>query len=130
MIHQYVKAFFWSPNRVLLVERIEPSGLNTVLKLDLLNLPWYQRTSNTLRVRMSIRKEFTVVIEDVEDFQVRGDYMFATKKNSKVIVTMLCMKSRKTQDLIVLLTVAYVLFRMERRNIWICTSPIKINRLS
>lgn len=101
MIHQYVKAFFWSPNRILLVERIEPSGLNTVLKLDLRNLPWYQRANNALRVRMSIRKEFIVVIQNVEDFQVRGDYMFATMKNSKVIVTMLCMKSHKIRDLIV-----------------------------
>jgi len=130
VIHQYVKAFFWSPNRVLLVERIEPSGLNTVLKLDLLNLPWYQRANNALRVRMSIRKEFTVVIEDVEDFQVRGDYMFATRKNFKVMLRCY-VKSCKIQNLIVLLTVAYVLFnRMEHRNIWICTSPIKINRLS
>ncbi|KAL0117855.1 hypothetical protein PUN28_008920 [Cardiocondyla obscurior] len=82
-IHQFVKAFFWSPYRVLLVERTEPSGLNTVLKLDLRNLPWYQRANNALRVRMSIRKEFVVVIQNVEDFQIRGDYMFATMKSSK-----------------------------------------------
>jgi hypothetical protein len=83
-IHQYVKAFFWSSNRVLYVERTEFNGVgNTVLKLDLRNWPWYQRTNNSLRIRLSIRKEFTVVIENVEDFQIRGDYMFATKKNSK-----------------------------------------------
>jgi len=83
-IHQYVKAFFWSSNRVLYVERTEFNGMgNTVLKLDLRNWPWYQRTNNSLRIRLSIRKEFTVVIENVEDFQIRGDYMFATKKNSK-----------------------------------------------
>ncbi|EZA49376.1 Sortilin-related receptor [Ooceraea biroi] len=83
-IHQYVKAFFWSPQRVLYVERTESDGVgNTVLRLDLRNWPWFQRANNSLRTRWSIRKEFTTVIENVEDFQIRGDYMFATMKNSK-----------------------------------------------
>lgn len=85
-IHQFVKAFFWSPYRVLLVERTEPSGLNTVLKLDQRGNPWYKRENTPLRMRMSMRKEFIVVIQNVEDFQIRGDYMFATMKNSKVNV--------------------------------------------
>ncbi|XP_025152986.1 sortilin-related receptor isoform X2 [Harpegnathos saltator] len=82
-IHQYVKAFFWSPYQVLYVERTEPSGSNTVLKLDIKNLLAYQRNANALRIRLSIRKEFVPVIQNVEDFQIRGDYMFATMKNSK-----------------------------------------------
>lgn len=128
-IHQFVKAFFWSPYRILLVERTEPSGMNTVLKLDLRNLPWYQRASNAMRVRMSIRKEFIVVIQNVEDFQVRGDYMFATMKNSKVSI-MLHMESLVRGDLTAFIHPHILFNRMERRNIWICTSPIKINRLS
>lgn len=88
-IHQYVKAFFWSPSRVLLVERIEPIGLNTVLKFDVRNLSTYQKGSNILRTRMNLRKEFTVVIQNIQDFQIRGDYMFATsKKSSKVNITL------------------------------------------
>lgn len=90
-IHQYVKAFFWSPYRTLFVERIEPTGVNTVLKLDMQNLGfmWMQRLSSPLRIRTAIRKEFIVVIQNVEDFQIRGDYMFATMKNAKVSIAML-----------------------------------------
>lgn len=84
-IHQNVKAFFWSPQRVLYVERTEFNGMgNTVLKSDLRNWTWYLRPNNTLQARLAIRKQFTTVIENVEDFQIRGDYMFATRKNSKV----------------------------------------------
>ncbi|XP_011882721.1 PREDICTED: sortilin-related receptor-like [Vollenhovia emeryi] len=82
-IHLFVKAFFWSPYRLLLVERSDAYGLNTVLKLDLKNFPWQPRTNTATRVRTSIRKEFTIIIQNVEDFQIRGDYMFATMKNSK-----------------------------------------------
>lgn len=84
-INQFVKAFFWSPHRGLLVERAEPTGLNTILQLDLRDLYQflYQRSLN-LRLRFFIRKEFSVVIQNIEDFQIKGDYMFATRKNSKV----------------------------------------------
>ncbi|KAL6422754.1 hypothetical protein ACFW04_010753 [Cataglyphis niger] len=82
-IQHYVKAFYWSPHRVLLVERTEPTGTNTVLKLDMQYLLWFQtRNFSTLRMRPSLRKEFGVVVENVEDFQIKGDYMF-TVKNSK-----------------------------------------------
>ncbi|XP_020710796.1 sortilin-related receptor isoform X2 [Athalia rosae] len=68
IIQEYVKAFFWTTTqpKALLVERNEPSGVNTVLSSTAL----FQTPRN-----------FTVVISNVEDFQVRGDYMFATKKN-------------------------------------------------
>ena len=88
-IHQFVKAFFWSPYRELLVERMEPDGANTVLKLDLRNISSFIRGNNQLRARMSIRKEFIVVVENVEDFQIRGDFMFAVKKRVRITVTML-----------------------------------------
>ncbi|KAG5337450.1 SORL protein, partial [Acromyrmex charruanus] len=81
-IHQFVKAFFWSPYRELLIERMEPDGANTVLKLDLRNISSFIRGNNQLRARMSIRKEFIVVVENVEDFQIRGDFMFAVKKRN------------------------------------------------
>lgn len=84
-----MKAFYWSPYRVLLVERTEPTGTNTVLKLDMQYLLWYQtRNPSALRIRPSLRKEFSIVIDNVEDFQIKGDYMF-TVKNSKASIMML-----------------------------------------
>ncbi|XP_034183961.1 sortilin-related receptor [Osmia lignaria lignaria] len=70
-IYQYVKAFFWSPLPALIVERIEPSGLNSVWQLD---LEYWMSTK--------FNEEFTVVITNVEDFQIRGDYRFATMKKN------------------------------------------------
>lgn len=92
-IHQFVKAFFWSSNRMLLVERTEPSGANTIMKLDMRTFSWFQRGSSALRLRLSIRKEFVPVIQNVQDFQIRGDYMFATMKNLKVNIMVLHVES-------------------------------------
>ncbi|XP_023246072.1 sortilin-related receptor isoform X2 [Copidosoma floridanum] len=74
IVHEYVKAFFWTNSRPksLLIERIEPSGQNNVI--DLGSNPW----------RWS-KRNYTEVIGNVEDFQIRGDYMFATKKVTKTI---------------------------------------------
>jgi len=66
---------------------MEPDGANTVLKLDLRNISSFIRGNNQLRTRLSIRKEFIVVIENVEDFQIRGDFMFAVKKRVRITVT-------------------------------------------
>jgi len=132
-IHQFVKAFFWSPVRVLLVERTEPNGLNTVLKLDLRNFPWYQRGNNPLRVRISIRKDFIPIIENVEDFQMRGDYMFATRKRVRIRITELYVEYliRFRIYLFLLIFCCFYSFynRMER-NIWISLSLIRIRHLS
>lgn len=69
LIHEYVKAFFWTNSRPknLLIERIEPSGQNNVIDLGPNAWKWSKRN-------------YTEVISNVEDFQIRGDYMFATKK--------------------------------------------------
>ena len=69
IIHERVKAFFWSNSqpKTLLVERVEPNGHNHVLELNVMG--------NTDRER-NVR----VVIDNVEDFQIRGDWMFATKE--------------------------------------------------
>lgn len=70
VVQEYVKAFFWSNSdtdgqpRILYVEREEPSGTSTVL------------ASST----MFEGHNYTVLIRGVEDFQVRDDFMFATKK--------------------------------------------------
>lgn len=63
----FVKSYFWSNSqpKSLLVERIEPSGKNTVIVSK--RAMSGQRTSDV-----------QVLIENVQDFQVRGDWMFAT----------------------------------------------------
>ncbi|XP_046815781.1 sortilin-related receptor-like isoform X1 [Vespa crabro] len=105
-IQQYVKAFFWSSQCTILVERTEPSGSNTVLRAryedvvlhgrmeihDLLIHDFQHRLSLSPILRKEIPflteanhypGESNVVIRNVEDFQIRGDYMFATSKSSK-----------------------------------------------
>ncbi|XP_016840986.1 sortilin-related receptor, L(DLR class) A repeats-containing-like isoform X2 [Nasonia vitripennis] len=69
LVHEYVKAFFWTNSRPknLLIERTEPSGQNNVIDLGHNAWKWSKRN-------------YTEVISNVEDFQIRGDYMFATKK--------------------------------------------------
>lgn len=83
VINHYVKAFFWSSTPTLVVERMEPSGSNSVWELDLAYLPFYQMFKNRPKMRM-LNESFTVIIVNVEDFQIRGDYKFATSKDTKV----------------------------------------------
>lgn len=69
-----MKAFFWSTAntdgkpRLLYVEREEPSGTSTVLALP----------------AMDEGRNYVVLIHGVEDFQVRDDFMFATKRVDRV----------------------------------------------
>ncbi|KAM9255799.1 sortilin-related receptor isoform 2-T2 [Cariama cristata] len=69
MIQEHVKSFSWGvepydkPNTVY-VERHEPSGSSTVIR----STDFFQSREN---------KE--IILEDVEDFQLRDKYMFATK---------------------------------------------------
>ncbi|KAK0098602.1 hypothetical protein PV326_006350 [Microctonus aethiopoides] len=71
-LHPYVKAFFWSTfnSKSLLIERKYEKGTSTViekpLKIDDENLS----------------DDVKFLIRNVEDFQIRRDYMFATKKPS------------------------------------------------
>ncbi|XP_071441297.1 sortilin-related receptor-like isoform X2 [Hetaerina americana] len=71
VVQEYVKAFFWSSlpgeKQLLYVEREEPTGSSTVLSSPSLFQDDYT----------------TVVIKDVEDFEVREDFMFATKKTGE-----------------------------------------------
>ena len=74
-VQDYVKAFFWTnptndAPKTLYVERGEPSGTATVVS-----------SSNLFR-----GGNFDVVIQDVQDFQVRDDFMFATKKGEDVSI--------------------------------------------
>ncbi|XP_046384175.1 sortilin-related receptor-like isoform X2 [Ischnura elegans] len=69
LVQENVKAYFWSnlPGEKLLlyVEREEPNGSSTVL-----SSPSYFQDEELTKV----------VLKDVEDFEVREDFMFATKK--------------------------------------------------
>jgi hypothetical protein len=75
-----VKSFYWSSSdydglpRLLYVERVEPSGTSTVLASDTL----------------FEGHNYTVLIHGVDDFQVRDDFMFATRKNSTVCICAKC----------------------------------------
>lgn len=68
-----MKAFFWSPAPALIIERMHSDGRNTVYQIDLQNN--LQNDSVTRLI-----EPFTLIISDVEDFQIRGDYRFATSK--------------------------------------------------
>lgn len=72
VVHEFVKAFYWTSERPksLIIERAEAMGRNTVINLGTVN-HWTARN-------------YARVITGVEDFQIRGDYMFATKKPWKV----------------------------------------------
>ncbi|XP_043284191.1 sortilin-related receptor-like isoform X2 [Venturia canescens] len=65
-VHMFVKSYYWSTGepKTLLVERIEPSGKNTVVVSKRV-LPGHWLS------------DVEVLIENVQDFQVRGDWMFA-----------------------------------------------------
>lgn len=71
VIHEYVKAFFWTNDKPksLLIERNEPSGHNHVINLG-------------SDINLWLTRNYTAVINDIVDFQVKGDYMFATKKST------------------------------------------------
>lgn len=80
-----MKAFFWSSAdtegkpRLLYVEREEPSGTSTVLAIP----PMYEG------------RNYVVLIRGVEDFQVRDDFMFATKRVDKVSTYWHILKKKK-----------------------------------
>ncbi|CAK9806758.1 Sortilin-related receptor [Anthophora plagiata] len=67
----YIKAFFWSTAPTLIIERMEPYGSNTVCKFDMHH------------DKEEILNSFTVIMRLVEDFQLKGDYKFATSKSGK-----------------------------------------------
>lgn len=76
ILRPYVKAFFWSPAPALIIERMHSDGRNTVYQIDLQN--------NLLKDSVTrLIGPSTVIISEVEDFQIRGDYRFATSKKIK-----------------------------------------------
>jgi len=80
LVQEYVKSFYWSSSdsdgqpRLLYVERVEPSGTSTVLA----------------SAAMFEGRNYTVLIRGVEDFQVREDFMFATRRTSAVCICAKC----------------------------------------
>lgn len=56
------------------MERVEPSGTSTVLASD----------------AMFEGRNYTVLIRGVDDFQVRDDFMFATKRTNAVCICAKC----------------------------------------
>ena len=75
MFRPSIKAFFWSSSAALIIERAHSDGRNTVYQIDLQN--------NLLKDSVARSEPLTVIISDVEDFQIRGDYRFATSKKMK-----------------------------------------------
>lgn len=74
MIQEYVKSFYWvqdekTGNQLLVVQRTEVNGLSIILYSD-----------NLFKSRLS-----QIFATDVKDFYMKGDYLFFTKKSSKVI---------------------------------------------
>lgn len=68
--HEFVKAFFWikdGDNHQLLIQRDEPSGLGTIIY-----------SNNLFRNRMT-----QVYATNIQDFFMKGDYLFTTRKDSK-----------------------------------------------
>ncbi|XP_067011986.2 sortilin-related receptor isoform X2 [Anabrus simplex] len=73
VVQESVKTFYWSSSlqedvpSLLYVEREEPTGLSTVLSSPDL---------------FASESTYSVVISEVKDFQVKGDFMFATRQVS------------------------------------------------
>lgn len=80
MIQSYVKTFFWSSgpgfSKVFYMERWKPDGTSTVFSAsdptDLVNAQ--------------------ILFEEAKDFQIKGDYMFATKQSKDVSFFLLLLK--------------------------------------
>ncbi|XP_046384173.1 sortilin-related receptor-like [Ischnura elegans] len=84
LVQEYVKAYFWSnlpgEKQLLYVEREEPNGSSTVLSSP----SYFQDEVLT-----------NVVLKDVEDFEVREDFMFATKKTGEKSLDLYISHKRK-----------------------------------
>ena len=72
MIQSYVKTFFWSSgpgfSKIFYVERWKPGGNSTVLSVS--------DPSNMVNAHE--------LFADAKDFQIKGDFMFATKQSKEV----------------------------------------------
>lgn len=72
MIQSFVKTFFWSSGpgfpKVFYVERWKPDGTSTVFSVD----------------GPTEFMNADVLFEEAKDFQIKGDYMFATKQSKEV----------------------------------------------
>lgn len=69
--HEFVKAFYWIKDEYdhkLLVHRYEPSGLGSIIY-----------SNKYFRNRIS-----QVYATNIQDFYLKGDYLFTTKNDSKV----------------------------------------------
>lgn len=72
LIQNYVKTFFWSSGpgfrSVFYVERWKPGGNSTVLSVD--------DPTNMVNAHE--------LFADAKDFQIKGDFMFATRQSKEV----------------------------------------------
>lgn len=70
-IEEYVKSFYWTsgPNhpRHFYIERVKPSGKNVILASP-------KPENHT----------FEKLFDDIQDFQIKNEFMFASKKNGEV----------------------------------------------
>lgn len=90
MIQSYVKTFFWSSApgfpKTFYMERWKPDGTSTVLSAsdptDLVNV--------------------NILFEEAKDFQIKGDFMFATKQSKEVSFnTSICTKFINLKNLLI-----------------------------
>lgn len=74
VVEEFVKSFYWTSGpdhpRQFYVERAKPSGSNVILTAP--------KPDNYT---------FTKLIDDVSEFQIKKDFMFAIKENGEVKYT-------------------------------------------
>lgn len=71
-VQEHVKAVSWDETvvpPVLFIQREEPSGMSVIISSDSLFLD---------------PKDTQVLMSNVDEFQIKDDYMFASRKNSNV----------------------------------------------
>ncbi|XP_058808716.1 sortilin-related receptor-like [Phymastichus coffea] len=75
VLHEFVKAFFWTAgsSKSLLIQRREPTGDYSVVDYGSNIQNWRHHT---------LSRTYQLVINNIQEFQIRGDYMFATKKSA------------------------------------------------
>ncbi|XP_055841442.1 sortilin-related receptor-like [Episyrphus balteatus] len=78
LLQEFVKSFAWSSGPdiplLLYIERGEPSGSSSIINIDPLNF-----------TKSDERFKFNVLIENVNEFIIKKDFMFATRKDKNTL---------------------------------------------
>jgi hypothetical protein len=76
-VQEHVKAVAWDESvvpPVLFIQREQPSGMSVIISSDSLFLD---------------PKDTHIVMSNVDEFQIKDDYMFATQQNAEVSIYLL-----------------------------------------